>query len=43
MGGDNVIITKDYVEHVEMSPEDRDKEIQRLKEESEKMTEWPVA
>lgn len=34
------IVGKDRIIHVEMSPEEREKELERLKEESKKLKNW---
>lgn len=42
MEGDSIMIKeKDYIEHVEMTPEERERELEKLKEESKKLKEWP--
>jgi hypothetical protein len=38
-----IIIDHDYVEHEEMSQEERDTELLELEKESKSITEWPIA
>lgn len=35
------IFQLDAIIHYDMTPEERDEELKRLKEESDKLTEWP--
>lgn len=33
---------RDVITHKDMTPEEREEELQRLKEESDKLTDWPL-
>ncbi len=35
-----IIKEKDYIEHVDMTPEEREKELAQLKSESDNLTDW---
>ena len=41
MDRDKVISYKDVIESKKMTPEERENELKRLKEESDKLTDWP--